>query len=105
VSSVLDQDLNREVILVENALYHLLKACFSGELEDYMFALKQILELEQFKNERIVENILEQALIYAKKKGYAIDDILNVEDKVGITIPAKLIAKVYGVKSLLNNKG
>ncbi len=102
---MLSQDLVREVVLVENALYHLLKACFSDEFEDYMFALKQILELEQFRSEKIVENILEKALVYAKRKGYSIDDILNVEDRVGIIIPAKLIAKVYGVKSLYNDKG
>ncbi len=102
---MLNQDLAREVVLVENAIYHLLKACFSGELEDYMFALKQISELEQFRDEKIMEHVLEQALIYAKRKGYTIDDVLEIEDKVGITIPARLIAKIYGVKSLLNNKG
>jgi len=96
---MLDQDLVKEVVLVENALYHLLKACFSDELEDYMFALKQILEIEQFRSEKIVENILEKALAYAKRKGYSVDDILNVEDRVGITIPAKLIAKIYGLTS------
>ncbi len=91
----------REIALVENAIYHLIRACLTGDLEDFLFSLKQVFELEQFKDERVKNSILEALLIYAKRKGYSVDDILILEDRVGVSIPANIIAKIYGAKNFL----
>jgi len=98
---VSEDDVAREMALVENAIYHLIRACLTGDLEDFFFSLKQVFELEQFKDERVRNNVLEALLVYAKKKGYSMDDILILEDRVSVNIPASMIAKIYGAKSFL----
>ncbi|RLG71988.1 MAG: hypothetical protein DRO23_11155 [Thermoprotei archaeon] len=93
--------LEREITILEISLYHMLKAFFSDSLEDFAFSIKLLFELEPFKDRRIRNELLKVLVRYAKKKGYAVEDVLEIEDKVGLFIEPEIFTKVYGNKTIL----
>ena len=93
--------LEREITILEISLYHMLKAFFSDGLEDFAFSIKLLFELEPFKDRRIRNELLKVLVRYAKKKGYTVDDVLEIEDKVGLFIEPEIFTKVYGNKTIL----
>ncbi|OYT59600.1 MAG: hypothetical protein B6U75_03535 [Desulfurococcales archaeon ex4484_217_1] len=93
--------LEREITILEISLYHMLKAFFSDSLEDFAFSIKLLFELEPFKDRRIRNELLKVLVRYAKKKGYTVDDVLEIEDKVGLFIEPEIFTKVYGSKTIL----
>ena len=92
--------LEREITILEISLYHMLKAIFSENLEDFAFSIKLLFELEPFKDRRIRNELIEMFVQYAKRKGHTVEDILEVEDKAGLFIEPEILTKIYGDRTV-----
>ena len=93
--------LEREITILEIALYHMLKAIFSENLEDFAFSIRLLFGLEPFKDRRIRNKLIEMFVQYAKRKGHTVEDILEVEDKAGLFVEPEILTKIYGNKAVL----